>query len=219
MLSYIIKSKTTSNNSPANAYLTHSNTLSVDHSLIEGGLYTMYVSSGLNWGEGNLEEDPHFLMDEDDFPDYYLSNFSPAINAGRADTTGLHLPEFDLAGNPRIFDGRIDMGCYEWQGEVGTENPNNIPQPATKLSCYPNPFNPSTTINLVIRKAGYGKLQVFNIKGQLVDTIIDTDMIEGEHTIKWSINEVKGKSFASGQYFLKFTLDGDVVAKKMMLLK
>jgi hypothetical protein len=207
-----------SGNSPSNAYLTNQNSLSVDHSLIEGGPATTYVASGVNWGEGNIFEAPHFVMDHETLPDYYLSEHSPAINVGTQDTTGLNLPEFDLAGNPRIYDGRIDMGCYEWQGEVAN-NPNDIPVPNANLTVYPNPFNPETNIRLTTKKEGKAKLQIFNIKGQLVNTLIDSYMAAGEHNIRWHGEDMNNQRVASGQYFLKFTQDGDVLAKKMLLLK
>ncbi|MDA3813772.1 MAG: chitobiase/beta-hexosaminidase C-terminal domain-containing protein [Candidatus Cloacimonetes bacterium] len=49
---------------------------------------------------------------------YTLSELSPCIVAGNPDTTGLYLPEYDLAGNPRIANGRVDIGTYEYQGEL-----------------------------------------------------------------------------------------------------
>ncbi|MBN1339383.1 MAG: VCBS repeat-containing protein [Bacteroidales bacterium] len=59
-----------------------------------------------------IEDDPLFA----DLPneDFQLTAISPCINTGNPDTTSLNLPEFDLAGNLRIQDGIIDMGCYEY---------------------------------------------------------------------------------------------------------
>ncbi|MDZ4121061.1 MAG: right-handed parallel beta-helix repeat-containing protein, partial [Candidatus Cloacimonadaceae bacterium] len=48
-------------------------------------------------------------------PEYYqLSSLSPCIDSGTPDTTGMNLPPMDLAGNHRVWNGRIDMGCYEY---------------------------------------------------------------------------------------------------------
>ncbi|KQC08326.1 MAG: hypothetical protein APR54_04765 [Candidatus Cloacimonas sp. SDB] len=66
--------------------------------------------------------DPHFV--DPDSGDYRLADNSPAINTGTPDTTGLGLPEFDLDGNPRIYEGnleRIDIGCYEYQGNPSVQ--------------------------------------------------------------------------------------------------
>ncbi len=60
------------------------------------------------------------LFANPDLDDYTLSNVSPCLDRGTPDTSGLGLPDLDLAGNPRISDGnadgtvRIDMGCYEF---------------------------------------------------------------------------------------------------------
>jgi len=64
--------------------------------------------------QNNIDVDPNFLG-TGDYP-YQLSDMSFCANAGTPDTTGLNLPEFDLAGNPRIFNDRIDIGAYEYQG-------------------------------------------------------------------------------------------------------
>jgi hypothetical protein len=73
---------------------------------------TLAISLG---GTGNLlNTDPKF----EGWPsDLRLSKFSPAINHGSPDTTGLFLPDTDIAGNPRMYGDRIDMGAYEFQGE------------------------------------------------------------------------------------------------------
>ncbi len=79
--------------------------------------YTLlYNDSLVNYtGTGNLvNSDPHFISFPDDLS---LSANSPAINHGSPDTTGLFLPELDLAGNPRLFGILIDMGTYEYQNE------------------------------------------------------------------------------------------------------
>ncbi|MCF7794413.1 MAG: carboxypeptidase regulatory-like domain-containing protein [Candidatus Cloacimonetes bacterium] len=88
---------------------------------IEGGESAVYSddnSNGINWEEGNIDEDPLFLL-SGDYP-YQLTDGSPCIDAGTPDTTGYFLPPWDLLYNQRIWDGDnngeaiIDMGCYEY---------------------------------------------------------------------------------------------------------
>ncbi len=85
---------------------------SISNSCFEAGLPQEEVDFG-----GNISRYPRFLDEESH--DYRLSPFSPCIDAGIADTTGLNIPLYDLAGNVRsqdgIGDGVIitDMGCYE----------------------------------------------------------------------------------------------------------
>jgi hypothetical protein len=76
--------------------------------------------------------------------DYSLNWNSHCIEAGKEDTTGLNLPEFDLDGNPRIVNPRIDMGAFEFQMPVGII-PGLPDMPQIKI--FPNIANQSLTID------------------------------------------------------------------------
>ncbi len=105
-------------------------------------------------GEGNIHDDPIFVNPTEGVgPDYdgsvadwSLQNSSPCVNTGTPDTTGLILPEFDIAGNPRIYGNRIDMGAYENQVVV-VGLPKN-PLVNSTIEIMPNPFKDSFSINL-----------------------------------------------------------------------
>ncbi len=95
-------------------------------------------------GEGNISSDPQFTSPTEgagiDFDglaaDWTLLEASPCINTGTPDTSGLNLPEFDLAGNPRIFGGRIDIGAYENQSVYVKINESPV---YSRIKLYPNP--------------------------------------------------------------------------------
>jgi hypothetical protein len=72
--------------------------------------------------------------------DFRPGAHSACINAGTADTTGLRLPQSDLAGCERIYDGRVDIGAYEYQAEVLSSIINGIKS---------TPHHRSTTICLL----------------------------------------------------------------------
>ena len=89
----------------------------------------------------NIDTDPLFYGGPD-FP-YNLSDNSPCIDAGTMDLPQFildNMPDVDLAGNPRIVNNIIDMGCYEWNPTVGTEEIAIVKKPEPKLKVYPNPF-------------------------------------------------------------------------------
>ena len=173
-----------------------------------------------NWLEGNIEDDPLFI-DPENGNYHFLSN-SPCINAGTPDTTGLNLPEYDLDGNPRIYEDRIDMGCYEWQGTEADYI--QLPMISYQLSNYPNPFNPETKISFSMTGSEDNKqkvsISVFNIRGQKVKTLIDKTMIPGRYSVIWDSKDQNGKPVSSGIYFYQLEVDGKMIkSRKMLLLK
>jgi hypothetical protein len=84
---------------------------------------------------------------------------------------------------------------------------------------YPNPFNPSTTIEYSIPQTGRVKLRIFNIKGQKVKTLIDGDIEKGRHRVVWNGRDERNRSVASGVYFIRLEAAGKSCTRKAMLLK
>lgn len=164
-----------------------------------------------------IDSDPLFIDPENS--NFQFLSDSPSINAGTSDTTGLNLPEFDLAGNSRIYNDIIDMGCYEWQGtEIIDEE--FVPSIPVLLGNYPNPFNPSTTISFSIPTESKVNITVYNIKGQTVKTLTNEKFGRGNHQVLWHGKDSSNNSVASGVYFYKLQVDGkEKGIKKMLLLK
>ena len=83
----------------------------------------------------------------------------------------------------------------------------------------PNPFNPTTMIKFCLPRAMHVRLAVYNVKGELVTTILDTNMTEGPKEIMWDAKDEQGRSVASGIYFCRLTADCIAETLKMVLLK
>ncbi len=84
---------------------------------------------------------------------------------------------------------------------------------------FPNPFSSSTTIKFSLRVATHVKLSVYNIRGQLVNRLIDQDMVAGaDYQVEWS-GTSKDKKFANGIYFYKLETGNKTFLKKMILMK
>jgi uncharacterized repeat protein (TIGR01451 family) len=79
---------------------------------------------------------------------------------------------------------------------------------------YPNPFNPVTEISFNLPNAMYVQLEIYNIMGQKVATVVDGFLEAGQHTVQWDAS-----SFSSGVYFYRLTAGDLIETKKMMLLK
>ncbi|KAA3604671.1 MAG: T9SS C-terminal target domain-containing protein [Calditrichaeota bacterium] len=96
------------------------------------------------------------------------------------------------------------------------ENPNLISD--FKLSNYPNPFNPSTTINYELEITNYelAKLTIFNVLGQRIK---DFNLTEPKGSVVWNGTDNFGKSVSSGVYFYRIQTGKQTHAKKMLLLK
>ena len=96
----------------------------------------------------------------------------------------------------------------------------NIILSKIELSCYPNPFNPSTTIYFSITKESNVELSIFNIKGQKVKTLVNDNLEKGNHSVVWLGKDEADKSVSSGVYFYKIKFDGkNESVKKCLLLK
>lgn len=95
-----------------------------------------------------------------------------------------------------------------------------IPHSTPQLSNYPNPFNPTTTIEFSIQNNSKVNLSIFNIKGQKIKTLAKTEYIKGSHSIIWNGDDESGKVISSGIYYYKLNVNGKTeVVKKCLLLK
>ncbi|MCD8481141.1 MAG: T9SS type A sorting domain-containing protein [Candidatus Cloacimonetes bacterium] len=84
---------------------------------------------------------------------------------------------------------------------------------------FPNPFNPETTISFDMPKAGTAKLDIFNVKGQLVKTLFDGTAQYGKTSLVWNGTDNSGKAVTSGVYFYRLSTEGHSETRKMMLMK
>ncbi len=84
---------------------------------------------------------------------------------------------------------------------------------------YPNPFNPTTTISYSIPKDDKVVLKVYNIKGQLVKTLVNDHLEAGKHKVVWNGDNQIGKNASSGIYLYRLESGGKSKAQKMLLLK
>jgi hypothetical protein len=124
----------------------------------------------------------------------------------------------------------------EWQADENYVNNNGYPflrnQPTVdnqedeieisqhlNINNFPNPFNPTTIISFELPNDSNVRLEVFNVKGQKLKTLISELLPAGSHSIEWNGKDNSGKNVGSGVYFYKFQSDSTNQVRKMLMLK
>ena len=99
-----------------------------------------------------------------------------------------------------------------------------IPNEFNLFPAYPNPFNPVTTIQFSVgmesfvssdnRQVNDTSIQVYDINGELVETLLNENLSSGRYTLQWN-----AASFSSGVYFLLMENGEEMVSQKVVLIK
>jgi len=84
---------------------------------------------------------------------------------------------------------------------------------------YPNPFNPTTTIKFDIATPSHTSLEIYNVKGQKVKTLIDGSYGVGKHQVVWNGKDDSGNDVGGGIYFYRLNAGDYTSIRKMLLLK
>lgn len=144
-----------------------------------------------------------------------------SINQDSIVAGGLHLiTRIQIADNTGLSSGLYEPGFQ--QGAVTVLVPTGVnddphgslPSVFTLNQNYPNPFNPVTVIEFALPKASQVKLEVFNVLGQVVETLVDKPMPAGNYTVDFNAS-----AKPSGVYFYRLSHDYGSLTRKMVLLK
>ena len=83
---------------------------------------------------------------------------------------------------------------------------------------YPNPFNPSTIIPYQLPSAGHVRLDVFNVLGQRLATLVDAERSVGVHTAQWDGTDAAGRAVGTGVYIYRLSSGGMTESRRMVLV-
>jgi hypothetical protein len=99
---------------------------------------------------------------------------------------------------------------------VTTAVDEGVPAPGDGPSVVnrPNPFNPTTTILFSLDRPGFATLEIFDVRGRRLETLVARELPAGEHAVAWT---AAGK--ASGVYIGRLTAGGRMVTRRIVLLK
>jgi hypothetical protein len=105
----------------------------------------------------------------------------------------------------------------DWRNDPRTgvaPSPGGVPEVFRLDQNYPNPFNPETRITYGLPSFSKVRLEVFDLLGRKVATLVDETQVAGEHEVTFS-----GASLATGMYLYRLSTPGYMVTKKMMFVK
>jgi hypothetical protein len=127
-----------------------------------------------------------------------------------------------ISGNPAATDQvELDDVVVRLVGEaVGVEeNINTLPANFELKNNYPNPFNPTTNIEFSIAKSDYTTLKVYSVTGELVKTLVNSEISAGTHKVVFNGKDNSGNELTSGMYIYELKSGTNISANKMFLIK
>ncbi|MBU4357607.1 MAG: ASPIC/UnbV domain-containing protein, partial [Proteobacteria bacterium] len=125
---------------------------------------------------------------------------------------GYHHLMLNVPGDQRLL-------VTQPQTAIDDDGPAPTPLAFRVYDNFPNPFNPSTTIRLDLPTAQRVRLGIYAVDGSLVRTLFDEELPAGTHQAVWDGRNRSGGRAASGVYFYRVETSGDVVTRKMLLVK
>ncbi|MCE5249361.1 T9SS type A sorting domain-containing protein [bacterium] len=111
----------------------------------------------------------------------------------------------------------LDFEFAEEELQLDVED--NAPVDFALKGNYPNPFNPSTTIEFSLHDAGQVTLSVYNAAGQKIRTLVSGSMSSGIHSVVWNGCDDAGIQVSAGIYFSRLEMNGAAETSKMILMK
>jgi len=155
--------------------------------------------------------------DSAEYPDMHYANLQWPLpedfshNLDQKATDGYHLGSLEYYPD--------EMKEYYTGGSAVENNPANGSNSFELKNNYPNPFNPTTTIDYSLKNNVNVELSVYNVVGQKVKTLVNSTKTSGSHSVKWKGLNEAGQKVSSGIYFYRLKSGSNVEMKKMMLLK
>jgi len=184
--------------------------LSFDESLRSLHLQIPFPISGMNT---YLEDDPPYYAYGDGIGLFSTVHNHPFM--GEYFVIQLHEPEENF-----VIEAVING--HPAQITVGEGNSNPADSPALPVSLaqnYPNPFNPETSITFYLPEAQAVCLQIFNLKGQLIRTLVDSSLASGKYSFAFDGLDSEGRALSTGVYLYRLQTPAGALTRKMVLSK
>ena len=113
-------------------------------------------------------------------------------------------------------------GAVRWYGPLSvtvTQAPSAAPEQFVLYENYPNPFNPSTTIQYDVAEASVVTLEIFDITGKLIKTLVNGEKAAGSYSVVWDATDSAGRIVPNGAYVYRLRAGSLQFVNKLMVLK
>jgi hypothetical protein len=123
-----------------------------------------------------------------------------------------------------VIDALLDH-AWRQTGTVAVEDPAppaedaNTPARTTLDPCYPNPFNPMTTVTFSLPRSERTSIGVYDLTGRCVAELVDAVYDAGSHAVTWNGRDARGREVPSGTYVIRMATAERVVSRKATLVR
>jgi hypothetical protein len=154
-----------------------------------------------------------FTVTDEQISEVYLQE-----DKSRAPQHTMMLIENRVVGdkNREVVDFSPEFSATKVQLRAGAVN---LPREYALRGNYPNPFNAKTVVNFALPKDSRVTLDIYNILGQKVKTLVDGMMTAGYKNVEWDGTDVNGQGVSSGVYLYKLKADNFTRVNRMTFLK
>jgi hypothetical protein len=165
---------------------------------------------------------PPFIVTADDFV-----SIDPILAAAprKADGSLPDIPFMHLALGSDLIDGGVDfglpflgtapdLGAFESYYCSSVEEGTSQPRQLRLEQNYPNPFNPETTISFMLSKGEEMSLRIYNLRGQMVASLVEGWRPAGEHQVRW-----RPQGLAAGIYIARLEAGAFTATRRLVLAK
>ena len=130
---------------------------------------------------------------------------------------------FDPALPPDVtqsyLSGTFPKTTFLYQLPISNDDNSNVPLVTGLQSVYPNPFNPRANITFSMQEKGAASVNIYNLKGQKVKTLLGSTVAAGQHSVVWDGTDDNGRAMASGVYLCRMEAGSHRSSLKMILIK
>ncbi len=170
---------------------------------------------------GNPEDDDFVPEMEGKIPrDLILANTIPEFTNWSDGLLSIAYYNDNEYGFDDDSGGTIEYMSIQADCERPIETRNaDVTPPQASISCFPNPFNPATTIRYNLPEDSPVNISIFNVKGQIVRRLVDEHQTAGNRSMEWNGKDDYQKNVSSGVYMIRMRTNGIEKTQKVMLLK